>query len=213
MTEQQTFINKIAPLITAEAKNRGFKSWATIIAQAINESGWGKSPLAYKYHNYFGMKCGGCWKGKSVNMATKEEYEPGTLTSIRDNFRAYDSIEEGVKGYFDFINFSLYANLKTSNGYVEYADNLKKDGYATDSTYPAKLKHLVEAYNLTQWETGNTVVTPQPQPKPQTVKEADLQSAIDTLAQYVIKGYFGNGTARKDNLYKAIQSRVNEMVK
>ena len=69
------------------------------VTQAILESGWGKSKLAAIYHNYFGMKCGTKWTGKSVNMTTQEEYTAGTLTTIKDNFRVYDSMEEGIKGY------------------------------------------------------------------------------------------------------------------
>ena len=74
------------------------------------------------------MKCGSAWKGKSVNMATKEEYTPGQLTSIRDNFRVYDSMEEGVAGYYGFIGWSRYANLKTATTPREYAERLKADG-------------------------------------------------------------------------------------
>ena len=124
----EEFINMIAPLIISEGKKRGYSVFSTVIAQAIIESNSGKSILGYKYHNYFGMKCGSRWKGKSVNLKTKEEYTVGTLTTIKDNFRVYDSIEEGVKGYYDFISTKRYANLKESKTYVEYAENLKADG-------------------------------------------------------------------------------------
>ena len=98
--KQQRFIEDIAKHVQKYAKAYGILVHSPIIAQAILESGWGESKLASKYHNYFGMKCGTTWKGKSVNMETKEEYTPGTLTTIKDNFRVYDSMEEGVKGYF-----------------------------------------------------------------------------------------------------------------
>ena len=45
-------------------------------------------------------------------MRTQEEYMEGTLTSIRDNFRVFDSMEEGVKGYFEFIQLERYRNLQ-----------------------------------------------------------------------------------------------------
>lgn len=76
-TEQKTFIENIAAAARKHAANYGIAVISPIIAQAINESGWGKSTLAAKYHNYFGMKCGSAWKGKSVNMSTCEEYEVG----------------------------------------------------------------------------------------------------------------------------------------
>lgn len=83
MSQQTEFINTIAPLIVKEAKSRGYKVASAIIAQACLESNYGKSTLSAKYHNYFGMKCGSYWTGKSVNMTTKEEYKVGTLTTIR----------------------------------------------------------------------------------------------------------------------------------
>ena len=149
----EEFINMIAPLIISEGKKRGYSVFSTVIAQAIIESNSGKSILGYKYHNYFGMKCGSRWKGKSVNLKTKEEYTVGTLTTIKDNFRVYDSIEEGVKGYYDFISTKRYANLKEAKTYVDYALNLKADGYATSSKYVNTLCTTVDAYNLTKYDS------------------------------------------------------------
>ena len=151
-TEQKTFIENIAAAARKHAANYGIAVISPIIAQAINESGWGKSTLAAKYHNYFGMKCGSAWKGKSVNMSTCEEYEVGVLTQIKDNFRVYDSLEEGVKGYFDFISASRYANLKGVTDPKTYIKNIKADGYATSSQYVKNLLNLVSAYNLTQYD-------------------------------------------------------------
>ena len=172
----EEFINTIAPLIVAEGKKRGYSVFSTVIAQAIIESNSGKSILGYKYHNYFGMKCGSRWKGKSVNLKTKEEYTVGTLTTIKDNFRVYDSIEEGVKGYYDFISTKRYANLKESKTYVEYAENLKADGYATSSKYVNTLCTTVDVYNLTKYDSFfnfNNEVTDNTEYIEYTVKKGD----------------------------------------
>lgn len=40
---------------------------------------------------------------------------------------------------------------------------------------------------------------------------ADIDAAIDTLARDVIRGKWGNGNDRKEKLYVAIQTRVNEL--
>lgn len=153
ISKVEEFINMIAPLIISEGKKRGYSVFSTVIAQAIIESNSGKSILGYKYHNYFGMKCGSRWKGKSVNLKTKEEYTVGTLTTIKDNFRVYNSIEEGVKGYYDFISTKRYANLKEAKTYVDYALNLKADGYATSSKYVNTLCTTVVAHNLTKYDS------------------------------------------------------------
>ena len=159
--QAKAFINQIAPLIVAEGKKRGYKVFSTVIAQAIIESASNTSVLGYKYCNYFGMKCGSSWKGKSVNLKTKEEYKVGTLTSIRDNFRVFDSMVAGVAGYYDFISTSRYKNLKTANTAKEYAERLKADGYATSSSYVNTLVSTVSKYNLTKYDT-QVVVAPAP---------------------------------------------------
>ena len=105
MTNQE-FIKQIAGYVQKYAPQYGIKCCSAIIAQAINESGWGKSKLAAQYHNYFGLKCGTKWTGPSVNLTTQEEYQAGTLTTIKDNFRVYSSMEEGVKGYFELSSLT-----------------------------------------------------------------------------------------------------------
>lgn len=194
--QAKAFINMISPLMVAEGKARGYKVISTAIAQAIIEGAAGTSGLA-KYHNHWGLKCGSKWTGKSVNMKTKEEYTPGTLTTIKDNFRAYDSDREGVKGYYDFISTKRYENLKTAKNYVEYAHMLKADGYATSSTYVNTLCSTVRKYSLDKYD----ITTP-------TVD-------IDAIAKDVIDGKYGSGEERKKNLgnlYSVVQKRVNELL-
>lgn len=158
MTNQE-FIEQIAAYVKKYAASFGICVHSPIIAQAILESGWGKSKLAAIYHNYFGLKCGTKWKGKSVNLTTQEEYEPGTLTTIKDNFRVYGNMEEGVKGYFEFIQLSRYQNLKGITDPKKYLETIKSDGYATSSTYVQNNMRLIEQYNLTQYDKkgGNTM--------------------------------------------------------
>lgn len=194
------FIDKIAPLIVAEASRRGYKVASPIIAQACVESAYGTSSLGYKYHNYFGMKCGSSWKGKSVNLKTKEEYTPGQLTTINDNFRVYDSMEAGVIGYFDFISTKRYENLKSSVTPEMYLSLIKSDGYATSSKYVNTCLNCVKQNNLTRFDPNSKSMTPQ-------------------LILDVISGKYGNGLTRKAALINAgynadeVQNKVNELYK
>ena len=201
--QAKNFITLIAPIIQREAKARGYQVCSPIIAQACIESGFDGSLLAYKYHNYFGLKCGSKWKGKSVNLKTKEEYTVGNLTTIRDNFRVFDDMEDGVKGYFDFISTKRYSNLKASTSPEEYLKKIKDDGYATSSTYVQTNMSCIRKYNLTEWDWNYT---------------GDIKS-IDDIAKEVIAGKWGNGATRKQLLRAAgynpsmVQARVNEMLK
>ena len=153
------FVNQIAPLIVAEGQRRGYHVFSTVIAQAIIESRYGQSQLASRYHNYFGLKAGTAWvlTGKpNVVLATKEEYKPGVLTSIKDAFRVYPDMASGVAGYYDFISTKRYANLKTAVTYRQYAEMLKADGYATSNSYVNTLCTTVENYGLTAFDVGLT---------------------------------------------------------
>lgn len=209
----KNFINEIAPIIQKVAKERGYAICSTVIAQACIESAYGTSSLGYKYHNYFGMKCGSSYKGKSVNMRTKEEYTVGTLTTIRDNFRAYDSMLEGVNGYYDFIQYKRYANLKTADSAQVYAERLKADGYATSSTYVNTLMNTVRKWDLEKYDSGKPVQIINDTPKKKSNKE---------VAREVIKGLWGDKytkPTRQERLtsagydYYEIQRIVTQMMK
>lgn len=201
------FLSEIIPIMRKEAKARGYNIVSTAIAQACIESAYGTSSLGYKYHNYFGMKAGKSWKGGVVNLKTKEEYTPGTLTTITDGFRTYSTMEEGVKGYYDFISMSRYANLKTATNYQEYAEFLKKDGYATSSTYIKTLTDTVDKWNLSAYDLNvknspNKVDYSKPLTSSvlQTIRLGDKNSASVLFAQNLLqaKGYY---KGKLDNIF------------
>lgn len=197
------FITLIAPIIQEEAARRGYKYPSAIIAQACLESNYGKSKLASKYHNYFGLKCGSKWRGRSVSLKTNEEYSPGTLTRITDNFRVYDTMEAGVAGYFDFISAARYSNLKQAESSRDYLEKIKRDGYATSVNYVKNVYRVVTLFNLLRYD--NTVPA-------ETVSD----KFIKETAQKVIAGEYGTGAARKNIIgkyYDDIQKEVNRILK
>ena len=152
MTREQ-FIDAIAGYVQKYAYVYGIMVHSPVIAQAILESGWGESKLASRYHNYFGLKCGSKWTGNSVNLKTQEEYTKGTLTTISDNFRVFDSMEEGVEGYFEFIQLSRYQNLRGITDPKKYLETIRADGYATSYSYVENCMKLITQYGLTKYDT------------------------------------------------------------
>ena len=209
--DKEVFIQKVAEKVSKYAPLYGICVHSPIIAQAIIESGWGKSGLASKYHNYFGLKCGSSWKGKSVNMATKEEYKIGTVTNIRDNFRVFDDFDDGIRGYFEFINTRRYANLKGVKNPEEYVRRLKADGYATSSKYVDNIMRVIRDNKLTRFD-GNG--DGDMKKEELTGKVLSGKEIIDILAKRVVAGDYGTGSDRKKKLgelYPIVQKRVNEL--
>ncbi len=201
MTNKE-FVLYFRPLIRDALLANGYSENVTeaVVEQACCESAYVRSALSAKYHNYFVMKCVSSYKGKSVNMKTKEEYEVGTLTTIKDNFRAYDSVEDGIAGYFEFLRYTRYAPLKTCTTNDEYCELLKKCGWATSSTYVTTLKLIVKSISQYQGEY-----------------DYDADVSLDVKIAYeVIAGRHGSGEKRKQNLgsiYEPVQAIVNNIVR
>ena len=122
------------------------------IAQAILESNWGKSMLSQKAHNYFGMKAGSGWKGATYNTQTQEQTPAGKAFTVNATFRAYSSVAEGIRGYYVFLQYPRYQNLKGVTDYKEACRLIKADGWATDVKYTDKLVGLIEKYGLTKYD-------------------------------------------------------------
>lgn len=117
-------------------------------------------------------------------------------------------MENGVIGYFDFINTPNYANLKGVTNPKKYLDNIKSDGYATSHTYVAKLMDIIKRYNLTQYDkkeeikmsksalVGYTRIT--------SNKSSPRNHAIDTITPHCIVGQW---TAKQGCDYFATTDR------
>lgn len=203
------FIEKLSKLAIAEAKKR--EKWilpSVCIAQGALETGWGTASIMTKANAYFGIKAPKNWKGKVYNSKTFECYDGETYTNITACFRAYESVEESVKDYFDLIT-----GLKRYSGAVNEKDSLKcitaiKDGgYATAPEYVSSIMSIIDGYNLRQYDSE--IISPKKETPSQNKKP------IDVIAKEVIQGKWGNGTSRKLNLEKAgynyseIQNAVN----
>ena len=120
------------------------------IAQAILESGWGNSVLAYKYHNLFGIK--GSYNGNSVALPTYEVYN-GVTYYITDHFRVYPSNNASIHDHaLFFVENSRYANLLGNRSASAVTTLVRQDGYATDPSYSTSLMSLINNYGLTRYD-------------------------------------------------------------
>lgn len=175
MTDNE-FIATIAPIVQKYAKQYDYDVVSAIVAQACLESAFGRSTLAVKYHNLFGLKAGAGWTGKSVNLQTKEEYTPGQLTTIRDAFRVYSNMDEGVKGYFEFIQYPRYSNLRFATTPEEYLTMIRADGYATSTSYVQNNMRIVDNFNLRRFDA------------PEPIKQVSYAAVVTASALNVRQG-------------------------
>lgn len=162
-----------------------------IVAQSCLESRWGESTLSSQYYNFWGMKCGSHWTGKSVNLETWEETPEGDI-KVSSDFRVYDSWVEGVQGYFTFISTSRYENLQTATTPEEYLTLIKADGWATSSSYVSDTMAVVRQidYLVNDTEAGSDPQPPQP-PPPYGSDPSNYTENVQ-IAMQMLNGYWGD---------------------
>lgn len=152
---KEEFIKKIAAYIKKYAPSYGIKVYSPIIAQAILESAYGTSELAVNAHNYFGLKYreGRCKTCIGVYTKVGTEQNPdGSYVSSSMEWCKFKDMENGVIGYFDFINISNYSNLKGVTEPRKYLEYIKADGYATSLDYVDNLMSVIENWSLTDYD-------------------------------------------------------------
>ncbi|MDA9316985.1 glucosaminidase domain-containing protein [Polaribacter sp.] len=140
------YILKYAPIAVHEMHASEIPASITL-AQGILESGSGKSLLATKSNNHFGIKCHSKWQGARVYHDDDEKGEC---------FRKYQFVETSYKDHSAFLsNRSRYAFLFDYNkkDYKKWAKGLRKAGYATDKKYPQKLIKLIKNYKLYEFDS------------------------------------------------------------
>lgn len=126
---KQAFVNALLPAAMEESKRTGIDP-RIIVAQAAQETGWGRSAPG---NNYFGIKSHGKGGGQTLNT---HEYVNGKRVNISDSFRRFDSPADSVRGYGEFIlNNPRYGKLREAQGLDAQLEALQASGYATDPNY------------------------------------------------------------------------------
>lgn len=152
--EKDGFISQVAPIAVAMQDLYGTRP-SISIAQAILESDWGESELAYQYNNLYGVKGGE--DPYTVTLPTKE-YVDGEWITIEDNFKTYDSWASAIEDHARLMvegtswDTNQYEKVVEAATYQEAAHALREAGYATDPGYPEKLITLIEHYDLSKYD-------------------------------------------------------------
>ncbi len=143
--ETEAYIKKYRKIAVKEMKQYGIPASITL-AQGILESGNGKSRLAVKGKNHFGIKCTSDWTGRKIREDDDKKNEC---------FRRYRKAEHSYRDHSEFIaKRDRYKFLfdYDKQDYKAWANGLKKAGYATNPNYPQLLIRLIERYDLDDYD-------------------------------------------------------------
>ena len=127
----ETFISQIGESARQLGQENDLYA-SVMIAQAILESGAGQSTV----------------------MQTWEDDGNGNAYTINDAFRSYPSYYESLQDYVAVLKQGHFAGAwKSNTSSYQDATSALTGVYATDTSYYAKLNHIIETYNLTQYDS------------------------------------------------------------
>lgn len=154
-TGQAAFIRWAAQRAEVSHRQYGIPVSVTV-AQAINESGWGRSGLARQGNAYFGIKCFGIPGPLAAGCrpyATSEcnRYGCGPFVAT---FRVYRWAERSFRDHGRFLRVNpryapAFAHTENPD---RFAREIHKAGYATDPGYSDKLTALMRQYRLYRFD-------------------------------------------------------------
>ena len=144
--KQLAYVDQFKLVALAEMETHGIPASITL-AQGLLESGTGRSTLARKNHNHFGIKCFSkkCRKGHCSNHSDDHH---------KDFFRVFENPEESYREHSKVLMKDRYRKLfqLKKTDYKNWAHGLRKAGYATDPRYGDKLVRMIEELELWRYD-------------------------------------------------------------
>jgi hypothetical protein len=140
---------KMALPASRTAKARWGIPIAVLLAQAAQETGWGRKVVD---NAYFGIK------GRSATGGTTAFYTTevlnGKIVHLKDNFRAYGSFAEAADDYGRFLKENArYAGcFRYTRDPIKFAEAVAAAGYATDPGYAAALTGIIRSRNFDRYD-------------------------------------------------------------
>ncbi|WP_261302545.1 glycoside hydrolase family 73 protein [Paenibacillus andongensis] len=129
---KESFIDQLAPAAQADMQEFGILASVTI-AQAILESGWGRSTPG--------------------QLQVTKEFINGKWIQIVNGFRVYDSWCDSVSDHSLLLAGNpRNANVINERDYRCASQELQRAGYATDPQYAVKLIRIIEGSEHTRFD-------------------------------------------------------------
>lgn len=167
---QEEFINFVGDIAKRDWIDRKIVLPSVVIAQAIKESGWGKSELAQNANALFGVKKNG-WTGRVyIKDAIEQNTDGSYRTDKNAEWRAYDSWEESIIDHNTYLaerstdggKTLRFAPVIGCSNYILSCQYLQECGYATSQTYAESLiRDYIEKYNLHRFDSVADELAPE----------------------------------------------------
>ncbi len=135
---QGTFLRELAPVALVAARDSAVPPSVTM-AQAILESGWGRSSVAQQANNLFGMKAGRSEQGYAPNGGSRYK----VFESWEDSLRAHNELLANSKRYA-----ASRVHTDDWNAFLRAIAPV----YAASRSYVKLVSDLVRRYGLDRWD-------------------------------------------------------------
>ncbi len=143
------FLTTLSPLVLNAAREHHVLPSITL-AQAILESGWGRSQLTRDYHNLFGVKAGR--SSRRIRMASREHMR-GRMRPSHQVFRRYESKAQSIVDHAELLS----TDRRYAHARVHWTDRHRfieaiAPRYASSPTYSSAVNKIIELYDLDRWD-------------------------------------------------------------
>ena len=168
--DPRAFVAWLGPMAAATQHRTGIPA-SVVTAQGALESGWGRSELAQRARNLFGVKAGSSWPGRVISSTTREVVN-GEWITVPGSWREYPSAHYALAdGQSPASLFRLYDSTRAAlldqarvyyNGLYEPALSYRSDAvhfallvgpvYATDPHYAHKVIQIMRGHDLARFD-------------------------------------------------------------
>lgn len=136
---QRKFVENAAKIALKLSKEYGIPA-SSFIAQAAYESNYGRSTLARRYNNYFGIKAFDDWHGAKTPPVRSKD---GVY-----RYRAYSSMEDSFIGYAEFLKKNRYKRAFKETDGQKFIKVVLASGYCPDDDYMRFIRSIYYRHNL-----------------------------------------------------------------
>ena len=143
----EEFLEHYSELAMEQQRQYGIPASVTL-SQMAYESGWGKSDLARKGKNFFGIKANRKWLAAGKPYSVHDDDKKG------EKFCNYTTVKESVEHNSRLLMSDRYKDCRRCKptDYHGWLVALKKGGYATAKNYVPLCEKIIRRYKLYRYD-------------------------------------------------------------